>query len=402
MIQVLKPEHKIQTKRIIGHIEGEEKGPTLLFFGGIHGNEHSGVLALEHVFQKLDKESFHIKGNLFGIRGNVPALLEEKRYIDSDLNRMWIKPKILEIEYKQKSERTIEERELLKILKIISEILITKAPPFYFVDLHTTSSKTLPFITINDALINRKFSRLFPVPIILGIEEYLEGPLLSYINEKGYVSLGFESGQHNELNAIKNSISFLWLSLVFSGALNKEAVPDFEGHFKQLQKSARNNTDFYEVVHRHAIQKADGFHMKKGFRSFEKVPKGTLLAKEGERELKATKDTIVFMPLYQEQGEEGFFLIRKIPKWALAWSAFLRRIQMQAFLSYLPGISWKDDQKQTLLVNLKVAKFLTKPFFHLLGYRNRTLDKNRILMQNRERTAKNGIYRNEWWYKTKG
>ncbi|WP_299533597.1 succinylglutamate desuccinylase/aspartoacylase family protein [Ulvibacterium sp.] len=402
MIQVLKPEHKTQVKRIIGHIEGKEKGPTLLFFGGIHGNEHSGVLALEHVFQKLIEGSYPIKGNLFGIRGNIPALLEEKRYIEKDLNRMWIKSKILEIQQKPKSERTIEEKELLKVLAIVSDILTTKEAPFYFVDLHTTSSKTLPFITINDALINRKFSRLFPVPIILGIEEYLEGPLLSYINEKGYVSLGFESGQHNELEAIKNSISFLWLSLVFSGALDKQAAPDFKEHFRQLQKSAQNNTDFYEVIHRHAIRREDGFHMQQGFRSFEEVSKGTLLAKEGERELRAIKDAIIFMPLYQEQGEEGFFLIRRIPKWALAWSAFLRKIRVQAFLSYLPGISWKDEQKQVLLVDLSVAKFLTKPFFHLLGYRNRRLDKNRILMQNRERTAKNEIYRNEWWYKTMG
>ena len=39
-------------------------------------------------------------------------------------------------------------------------------------------------------------------PIVLGIEEYLQGPLLSYINTLGYVSLGFESGQHDNKQAI--------------------------------------------------------------------------------------------------------------------------------------------------------------------------------------------------------
>ncbi|MEO1011291.1 MAG: succinylglutamate desuccinylase/aspartoacylase family protein [Bacteroidota bacterium] len=399
MIKTPKPQkNQLKIKRIIGHIKGKDKGPTLLFFGGIHGNEYSGVQALEHVFQRLGAGSFDVKGNLIGIRGNLPALLQGKRFIKTDLNRMWSTSKIKAIQEKKEVELTEEEGELLELLQVVTDILSTMEPPFYFVDFHTTSSKTLPFITINDALINRKFSKLFPVPIILGIEEYLQGPLLSYINEKGYVSLGFESGQHTEINAVKNSISFLWLALVFSGFLEKEAVTDFESHYRQLQCSAQNNTSFYEVVHRHALVEEDGFWMKKGFRSFEHVQKGTVLAMDGAKELRAPQDTIVFMPLYQEQGEEGFFLIQRIPKWALAWSAFLRRIRTHGWLTYLPGISWKDGKKEELLVNLRVAKFLTRPFFHLLGYRKKDLDKNHLLMQNRERTAKNDIYRNEWWY----
>ena len=85
----------------------------------------------------------------------------------------------------------------------------------------------MPFITINDALINRKFSEQFPVPIVLGIEEYLNGPLLSYINQMGYVSLGFESGQHDDFSAITNSIAFVYLALVYSGVLKEEAVINF-------------------------------------------------------------------------------------------------------------------------------------------------------------------------------
>ena len=44
---------KLKTERIIGHISGKETGPTLVFFGGIHGNEPSGVEALDHVFAQL-------------------------------------------------------------------------------------------------------------------------------------------------------------------------------------------------------------------------------------------------------------------------------------------------------------------------------------------------------------
>lgn len=74
---------------------------------------------------------------------------------------------------------------------LLEDIINSNFGPFYFIDFHTTLSKTLPFITINDVVIDRKFSKFFLVPIALGIEEYLNGPLLSYINELGYVSLGF-------------------------------------------------------------------------------------------------------------------------------------------------------------------------------------------------------------------
>lgn len=399
MIETIPESRMTSVERFIGHIEGHKKGPTIFFFGGIHGNEMAGVKALRHVFEKLHSKSFDVSGSLIGIRGNIPAQLKKKRFLEHDLNRLWTTPKIKEIKSKLEIERSSEETEQLKIYQLIFKLLDTQQPPFYFIDFHTTSSNTLPFITINDARINRKFSRLFPVPIILGIEEYLEGPLLSHMNEKGYVSLGFESGQHTELNSVKSSIAFMWLVMVYAGVLVKEDVSDFQMHYRQLQKSAKDNTNFYEVIYRHALKNDSNFKMTPGFKNFQKIKKGTPLGIQNGQEIKSEKDTILFMPLYQEQGEEGFFLIRNIPKWALKLSTFLRKIRFDALLVFLPGISWNDKNKKSLLVNITVARFFAKSFFHLLGYRNRTMDKTHILMHNRERSAKTKMYKNEWWYK---
>ncbi len=386
------------TDRYIGRVVGKEKGPTLIFFGGLHGNEPAGVTALDHIFKKLKEGVFKIRGAVYGIRGNVPALLKGKRFLQQDLNRLWTKEGISEIETKKDSDRGAEEEQLIEIKELILELLSSHASPFYFIDLHTTSSKTLPFITINDALINRKFSKQFPVPIILGIEEYLEGPLLSRMNEMGYVSLGFESGQHNEPLAVKNNISFLWLAMVFAGVLTKTEVEDFQKHHRQLCASSEGGTRFYEVIHRQALLNKDSFDMISGFKSFQKVAKGTLLAIQNSKEIKADKNAILFMPLYQEQGAEGFFLIKQTPRWALNMSTALRKIRLDSALTILPGISWSDDKKENLLVNLSIARFFTKSFFHLLGYRNRTVDKTHLIMQNRERKSKNEMYRKEHWY----
>jgi len=392
-------EKEIETERIIGHFQGELKGPTLVFFGGIHGNEQSGVTALENVFQELNSNPLSCKGVVYGIRGNLPALLKGKRFLEKDLNRLWTISNINIIKNKPPHLLSIEEKELVSIYELVSEIIEKKDGPFYFIDFHTTSSKTLPFITINDALINRRFSKLFPVPIILGIEEYLEGPLLSYVNQKGYVSLGFESGQHTEEASIKNSIAFTWLAMAYTGFLRKTDIKNFKEYYFQLQESANRNSSFYEIVYRHHINDIKEFKMMVGFKSFESVIEGTPLALENNEFITAEKDSIIFMPLYQEQGEEGFFLIRKIPLWVLQLSAFLRRIKFGSLLRILPGVSWVDKEKETLLVNTKIAQFFTKPFFHLLGYRNRVFDKTYFIMNNREHTAKNEMYRNKWWYR---
>ncbi len=388
-----------KTTRFIGQLEGKTDGPTVVFFGGIHGNEPAGVKALEQVFTCLYEIPLEIKGAIFGIRGNMPALLKKKRYIENDLNRLWSEAQIEQIEKKPRSILGPEEMELLDLKQTLVALLQNQAPPFYFIDFHTTSSKTLPFITINDALINRKFSQQFPVPIILGIEEYLVGPLLSRMNQLGYVSLGFESGRHDEKAAIANNVAFFWLTLVFTGILQKVNVPDFERAYRQLSESALNNSDFYEVVYRHVLHPHDAFTMLPGFKNFQKVSKGRLLAWQNEKKVQAQKNSILFMPLYQEQGGEGFFLINKISKWALAWSIVLRKIKFDRLLVYLPGISWHSTEKKALLVNLSVARLFAKSFFHLLGYRSQDKDDTHVLMHNRELTAKNAMYRDELWYR---
>ena len=390
---------KLKTERIIGQISGKETGPTLVLFGGIHGNEPSGVEALEQVFRQLKVSELQIKGSIFGIKGNLPALLEKKRFLEHDLNRIWTHSRIDEIKRRSELERSVEENELSEIYQLISDIFETQSPPFYFIDFHTTSSPTLPFITINDALINREFACLFPVPVILGIEEYLEGPLLSYINQKGYVSLGFESGQHFTEEAVTNSISFIWLTMIYCGVLAKEQLPHYKKYHDQLSLAAKGNTIFYEVIHRHCITESDNFEMLPGFHSFDKLQKGRAMANYNGEEITAYKDTIVFMPLYQVQGEEGFFLIRRIPGWILSFSAFLRRIKFDSFLALLPGVSWSNEARDKLKVNLKIARFFSKPFFHLLGYRNRMVDQTHLLLNNRERTAKNEMYKDTFWYK---
>ena len=385
----------ISVERIIAKVEGKPEGPTLVFFGGIHGNEAAGVFALQQVLKDIDPNKVY--GTIYAISGNLKALEKGQRFIHADLNRLWTKDELEQLI--EKTDLNTEEKEQLVLYDIIKEILTKRKAPFYFIDLHTTSSKTLPFITINDALINRKFSQMFPVPIVLGIEEYLSGPLLSYINSLGYVSLGFESGQHDDETAITNSISFIYLTLVFAGILEETHIKDFNKHHGQLKAQALNNNEVFEVIYLHKIVNGDSFKMKPDFKSFQPVKKGTPLAQSNGSVIVSEYNAKVFMPLYQNKGKEGFFIIRKIKPFFLKLSAVLRRFRADGLLILLPGVSWSSPEKEALQVNLRVAKYLAKPIFHLLGYRSRQLDKTHLKIYNRERVAKVDMYKDQsWWY----
>jgi succinylglutamate desuccinylase len=399
MVQVYNPtlQKSITVDRIIGKIEGFSEGPTLVFFSGIHGNEPAGVLALEETLNKIDPEK--VTGTIYGLSGNLKALEAQKRYVDQDLNRLWLEPELHNLENKDHLDN--EEQEQVELFKLIKEIFKKNKAPFYFFDLHTTSVKTAPFITINDAIINRKFSRQFPVPIVLGIEEYLNGPLLSYINSKGYVSLGFESGQHDQMDAITNSIAFIYLCVKFTNSIDRKNIPNFTKYYNQLKRESRITSGFYEVIDIHKIKPNDSFKMLNGFENFQSINKGEILALSNLEKIKSKYNGKIFMPLYQTQGSEGFFIIKKIATFFLKLSIFLRRFKFDELLILLPGVSWTDPKKQALYVNLKTARFLAKPMFHLLGYRSKYTNKTHMKLFNRERTAKTKMYKEETWFKSR-
>lgn len=388
--------NKKETKpgRIIHHVKGISEGPLVVFFGGIHGNEPAGVTALEKVLIELDPSV--IKGEIYGIYGNLKALSTNKRFIEKDLNRIWTEERVKALPKKQ--TLTAEEEEQVELFDIIQEILKSTSSPVYFIDFHTTSSPTLPFITINDALINRYFSMNFPVPIVLGIEEYLEGPLLSYLNKQGYVSLGFEAGQHTDLDSVTNCEAFIYLSIVIAGLSPMENFVRYPNFYSTLRNQARGLREVFEVMYKYEIKPFEEFKMNPGFVSFQKIKLGDELALSNESIIKSPITARLFMPLYQKQGEDGFFIIRTIPAFFLRLSALLRKIRADQLLTLLPGISWFDKKRGILRANLKVTRFMAKSIFHLLGYRNKQEDKTHLLLYNRERVARNNLYENAGWF----
>ncbi len=374
----------VYSNRIMGNIEGSKKTPTVIIIAGIHGNEKAGVKASKKVLHKIKEENIAFKGNLYVILGNMHALNKNIRFEDVDLNRIWKKDNLNAVKNKDNSEQNIEAKEQKRILLIIKNILKNEKGPFYFLDLHTTSSMSIPFITISDSLNNRKFSSNFPLPVVLGIEEYLDGPLLTFINEYGHIALGFEGGEHNNPRSVENCEAFIWKALVHSKCISKKDILDYNKYKKELSDLCCKY-EFFEIKYRYAIRNDEKFSMNPGFKNFEAIEKGQNLAETDGISIAANSNGRIFMPLYQELGEDGFFILRKISKFWLKTSILARKLKINHFLRLIPGVTKDPENNYTLIVDPRIAKFLTKDILHLFGYRKQIFKNDKLHFIKRDR-----------------
>lgn len=356
----------LQKSHILGRIRGTKVGPTVIAIAGMHGNEPSGVEGLSAIFKNIRDSKVEISGEFVGLVGNSAALALQARFIDQDLNRLW--------RYEQENlvlypcHGCAEEQEFNRINQTLEEILAERRGGVVFLDLHTTSSNSAPFILIGDTLRNREFVKGLGLPVILGLEETLNGPLLSYVNELGHISLGFEAGQHDDPISIQNHIHLIWLILTRAGTI---AMPPggFQKHREALSDQCRGIQQFFELRYRHEVQPKDAFAMVPGYSNLQPVQKGEKLAVSKGGAVFSPESGRIFMPLYQSQGNDGFFLVRRIPTFWMAVSKLFRKMRLEKMLPILPGVTKHSTIPNAYRVNPKVAIIAPRQILHLLGYR---------------------------------
>jgi len=126
-----------------------------------------------------------------------------------------------------------------------------------------------------------------------------------------------------------------------------------------------------EVRHRHAIMLEDGFQMEPGFRNFQPVRRGQVLARDRAGEITARETGHILLPLYQELGDDGFFLGREVKRFWLDLSALLRKLKVGHYIHLLPGVRRHPLNENFLIINTRIARILPLQIFHLLGFRRR-------------------------------
>src|SRR5687768_11217284 len=225
---------------LIASVRGSLPGPTLLILGGIHGNEPAGVLAVERVLPRIQESKACLRGEVVLLRGNTRALARKVRFIDDDLNRQWTAENVQMSESVARGRSEMSEfLELRDLLKAIKQAVARARGDIYFVDLHTTSAQGEPFATVGDTLRNRHFAMNFPVTIVLGLEEQIDGTLLEYLNNLGAITMGFEAGQHDVISSVDHHEALVWIATVAAGNFVRKDLPEFD-HYRSVLNRAGN------------------------------------------------------------------------------------------------------------------------------------------------------------------
>ncbi len=292
--------------RILGIYTSTKPGPLLFISGGIHGNEPSGVQALRKVFKILEAEKPEINGTLVGVTGNKGALEKGVRYIDEDLNRTWTEENV-----KSRTKETHEKTEMFEIIDVLKQFPESDFEKRYFLDCHTTSSDSEPYISVQEVNDNDHWAHQFPPYIIRGFSDIVYGCIDHYLSRIGVTGFVFEGGQHESPDAVNHHEAMIWLALSKACKLNLNKLQTYPDSVSKMEARKPQQKTF-EIEYRHEIKEGSNFKMQPGYENFQPIKKGELLAIENDSEIKSEWDAYIFMPLYQSQGNDGFFVVKEV------------------------------------------------------------------------------------------
>lgn len=297
-----------ETPRIIGTYGDINADTLMICTAGIHGNEPLGVEALRKVFHILERDQPEFNGRFVGIAGNLKALAANQRYITEDLNRIWTPEKLENA--KNNRCQTPDCEELQAICQVLDQIDFDQYSQKIYLDLHTTSGENGTFIITTELAKSHYLTQHLEAPIIIGLEEKLNGTSMRYMHDQGFVSFAFEGGQHQNQQSIDNLVWSIWYTFLGAGCIAEDIIPTEVAAYTHLQEFTENLPDIMELEYLHSIAPQDQFKMLPGFKNFSKVHKGQLLANDAQGEVKSPDDGYLLMPLYQATGNDGFFLVK--------------------------------------------------------------------------------------------
>jgi predicted deacylase len=371
-----------QAARSIGSYDAGRQGPLVVIFGGIHGNEPAGVAAIAAVLAALQERGLPLRGRVLGLRGNCAGLAKGVRYQARDLNRSWQTTAIAAMLARDRaSERSCpEDREERELLSALAPLLAKARAPITFLDLHSMSGDGAPFSCMADVLRNRKIAFALPVPVVLGLEEVIDGSMLGFFSDLGHVGVAVEGGQHDDPRTQANHEAAIWLTLVAAGCLRREQVGDLALHHGRLAAATAGLPRVLEIRHRHVVKESDDFVMRPGYANFQPVRAGEAVADDQGGPVMTPEGGVMMLPRYQGQGEDGYFLARAVsPVW-LAISAGLRRARVDRLVRLLPGVARGVADGELLVA---AGRPRAVDVFHLFGYRHERAREGRLVFSRR-------------------
>ncbi len=260
-------------------IRGKNSGPKSVIFAGVHGNEKCGVIAFEKLLPDLKIEN----GEVLFAYGNPHAIIEHKRLIQTNLNRMFKKD--VDLTATERESYEYKRAQILKKYLDEADVLL---------DIHASNSPdSRPFIICERN--GYDVARYLPIDtVIYGFDELEPGGTDFYMNSTGKIGICLECGFTQDLNssivASENILAFLVARGHISGEKNGKT---------------QSYIQMYQLYH----TKTDNFVLEKPFADFERISEGQIIGKDGEEIIKAPKDSIIlFAKNHSKASSEAFLL----------------------------------------------------------------------------------------------
>lgn len=255
-----------------------------------HGNESAGIGTVNDFLAYLSSGVINLELPLAFILGNTEAALQEKRFIERDLNRSFSSPRADE-------QKTKEEKRALAIQAILSQTA-------WFIDLHQT---TLPseeaFFIFPYAKASYSFARNVAPhqPIITHWGDgFSEAGMCSdeYVNSQGGVGITLELGQ----NGLRSYHIGIGCSLLVSALAYVQKTVKQSNHSPALSHFEELSSPEWGALYTFAdiipYPKTGLVQLVPGLYNFSAVKKGTKLADLGDSVLTAPEDRRLLFPTY--------------------------------------------------------------------------------------------------------
>jgi succinylglutamate desuccinylase len=297
--------------RILGKIEGDLPGPLIICVAALHGNEQIGLHAFRNVISAIEHHQIPFRGKMVGITGNAKAIARNVRFIDYDLNRIWKQEYIDKLAY-EGYEMLAEDEEMKDIMEVIDRESEGNYTEKILLDLHATSSDLGNFIVVPESESFHPVIKSIHLPVVVELNRYLEGTMIEYYHDKGYLAFVIEGGKIGTEGVYRLHTSGLWEVLDKIGCIHHHDHENEDHYQQQLAEISAHLPKKVKALHRHRLQKGDGFQMLPGFHNFQPIYKGQHLAMDKNGPIFAERDGMIFMPLYQNDGEDGFFIVQDI------------------------------------------------------------------------------------------
>ena len=267
-------------------LDSGKPGPCLLIIGGIHGDEPCGINAIQAIVQ--DPEAYRpTHGKMMLMYGNPQAIKKGVRYIDENLNRIFMK-----------SKENLPDKLLCLEKQRMQQLKLYMDKADILLDIHASyTQKSKPFVICEPNAM--QLVPFLPCDIVcFGFDSIQPGGTDWYMNSIGKIGICVECG---------------YLGAQSSTAVAMNACKSILGALEMsVNRGTRRKQEWYQATQQYCAR-TDNFQLVRAYADFENIPKGTPFAKDGDQTLYATEGMyLLFARNTQEKGQEAFLSLVRI------------------------------------------------------------------------------------------